>query len=91
LVQVTLLLLLFCCCCKAHAARELYSDYLKDSGAHAIAVDKITGGGADAFGVIAFYEKQPDSPLPDSLEIEQDGNKKSVPLATMIAPRAKPE
>ena len=74
---------------EAHAAREQYSDYLKDSGAHAIAVDKINRGGADTFGVIAFYEKKPDGPLPDSLEIEQDGNKKSVPLATMIAPRAK--
>jgi hypothetical protein len=73
---------------EAHAAREQHSDYLKASGAHAIAVDKITGGGADAFGVIAFYEKQPDGPLPDSLEIEQDGNKKRVPLATMITPRA---
>jgi len=73
---------------EAHAAREQHSDYLKDSGAHAIAVDKIHGGGADTFGVIAFYEKEPDVPLPDSLEIEQDGNKKRVPLAAMITPRA---
>ena len=72
----------------AHAAREQHSDYLKDSGAHAIAVDKIDRSGADTFGVIAFYEKEPDVPLPDSLEIEQDGNKKSVPLAAMITPRA---
>ena len=73
---------------EAHQAREQHSDYLKDSGAHAIAVDKVTGGGNDAFGVIAFYEKEPDGPLPDSLEIEQNGIKKSVPLATMITPRA---
>jgi hypothetical protein len=73
---------------EAHKARELHSDYLKDSGAHAIAVDKIKRGGEDAFGVIALFEKEPDDPLPDSLEIEQDGNKKRVPLATMITPRA---
>ena len=73
---------------EAHQAREQHSDYLKDSGAHAIAVDKIKGGGADAFGVIAFYEKEPDGPLPGSLEIEQDGKRKSVPLAAMITPRA---
>ncbi len=74
---------------EAHAAREQHSDYLKDSGAHAIAVvDKINRGGADTFGVIVFYENEPNVPLPDSLEIEQDGNKKSVPLAAMITPRA---
>ncbi len=73
---------------EAHAAREQHSDYLKDSGAHAIAVDKIKRGSEDTFGVIAFYEKEPDGPLPDSLEIEQGGNKKSVPLATVVTPRA---
>ena len=72
---------------EAHQAREQHSDYLKDSGAHAIAVDKIKRGGQDAFGVIAFFEKEPHG-LPDSLEIEQDGKKKRVTLATMITPRA---
>jgi hypothetical protein len=73
---------------EAHRAREQHSDYLKDSGAHAIAVDKIRRGGEDTFGVIAFYEKEPHVPLPDSLEIEQDGKSQSVPLVTMITPRA---
>ncbi len=73
---------------EAHQAREKHSDYLKDSGAHAIAVDKIKRGGEDTFGVIAFCEKEPDSPLPDSLEIEQDGKSQSVPLATIVTPRA---
>jgi len=73
---------------EAHQARAQHSEYLKDSGAHAIAVDKIQRGGADTFGVIAFYEKEPHGPLPDSLEIEQGGEKRSVPLATMITPRA---
>jgi hypothetical protein len=72
---------------EAHQAREQHSDYLKDSGAHAIAVDRLKRG-EDTFGVIAFYEEEPHGPLPDSLEIEQDGKKKSVPLATMITPRA---
>jgi hypothetical protein len=73
---------------EAHQAREQHADYLKSSGAHAIAVDRIERDGADTFGVIAFYENEPDRPLPDSLEIEQDGIKKSVPLATVITPRA---
>ena len=72
---------------EAHQARKQHSDYLRDSGAHAIAVDKLERGGEDTFGVIAFYEKEPSS-LPDSLEIEQDGNKKSVPLATVVTPGA---
>ena len=76
---------------EAHEAREQHSDYLKDSGAHALAVDKIRRGGEDTFGVIAFYEQEPDGPLPESLEIEQDGKMKSVPLATMITPRARLE
>ena len=73
---------------EAHRAREQHSDFLKDSGAHAIAVDRIARGGENTFGVIAFYEKAPAAPLPDSLEIEQDGQKKRVPLATMITPSA---
>ena len=73
---------------EAHLAREQHSDFLKDSGAHAIAVDQIERRGENTFGVIAFYENAPDAPLPDSLEIERDGQKKSVPLATMITPRA---
>jgi len=73
---------------EAHQARTQHSDYLRDSGAHAIAVDKIERGGEDTFGVIAFYEEEPHDPLPDSLEIEQDGNKKRVPLTTMVTPRA---
>jgi hypothetical protein len=73
---------------EAHQAREQHSDYLRDSGAHAIAVDKIERGGQDTFGVIAYYEEEPSDPVPDSLEIEHGGDKKSVPLATVITPRA---
>lgn len=73
---------------EAHQARAQHSDYLRDSGAHAITVDKIKRGDEDTFGVIAFYESEPHGPLPDSLEIEQDGIKKGVPLATIITPRA---
>jgi hypothetical protein len=73
---------------QAHQAREQHSDFLKDSGAHAIAVDKIKRDGKNTFGVIAFYEKKPDGPVPDSLEIEEDGTKKRVPLETAIAPMA---
>ena len=73
---------------EAHQAREQNSDFLKDSGAHAIAVDKIKRGGKNTFGVIAYYEEEPEGPVPDSLEIDDDGNKKRVPLETAIGPRA---
>jgi len=73
---------------EAHQAREEHSDYLRESGAHAIAVDKLKRDGENSFGVIAYYEVEPPDPLPNSLEIEQDGRKKSVPLTTMITPRA---
>ena len=75
---------------EAHRAREQHSDYLKGLGAHAMAVDQIKRGGENTFGVIAFFEKEPHG-LPDSLEIEQDGKKKSVPLATLITSRARLE
>jgi hypothetical protein len=73
---------------EAHRAREQHSDYLRDLGAHAIAVDKIKRGGEDTFGVIAYYEKKPSDSVPDSLEIEHNGKKKKVPLTMRIAPMA---
>jgi len=73
---------------EAHLAREQHSDFLRESGAHAIAVDKIQHSEKETFGVIAFFEKQPSPAFPHSLEIEQDGHKKKVPLTTKIMSRA---
>jgi hypothetical protein len=73
---------------QAHQAREQHSDFLKDSGAHAIAVDKIKRDGKNTFGVIAYFEKTPSEPVPDTLEIDDDGTMKTVPLETAITPRA---
>ena len=73
---------------EAHQAREQHSDYLRDSGAHAIAVDKLKRAGENSFGVIAYYEMEPPGSLPNYLEIERNGRKKSVPLTIMITPRA---
>ncbi len=73
---------------EAHQARQEHSDYLKDLGAHAIAVDQIKRGGKNTFGVIAYYEKEPTKPVPETLEIKRGGKSKKVPLAKRIAPMA---
>lgn len=73
---------------EANKAREAHSKFLRDSGAHAILVDKIKRSRSeDAYGVIAFYQKLPDD-LPDTLEIEISGKKKKVPLKARVTPMA---
>jgi hypothetical protein len=72
----------------AHKAREVHSDYLTSSGAHAILVDKIKRGKSKTYGVVAFYQQKPSEPLPDELEIESGGKKKKVPLTMRITPMA---
>ena len=76
---------------EAHLAREQHSEFLRNSGAHAIAVDRMQRHKAGTFGVIAFFEEEPSQTFPDSLEIEQDGKKKKVPLTKKITSRAVPE
>jgi hypothetical protein len=77
---------------EANLAREKHSDYLQKSGAHTIAVDKVkTGKGKNSFGVIAYYENEPDKKLPKILEIENDGKKIKVPLQAEFSSMAKLE
>lgn len=71
----------------ANKAREIHSDDLRKSGAHAIGVDKVKGD----FCVVAYYEERPTGNLPDSLEVESYGKKKRVPLRTEITPMAELE
>ena len=72
----------------AHEAREQYSQYLIELGAHAITVDTITRAGKDSFGVIAYYESEPPEAVPAALEIEREGKTETVPVEFRISPRA---
>jgi len=73
---------------EANEAREAHSKFLRESGAHAILVDKVKRTtGEDAYGVIAFYQELPDD-LPDALEIDIRGKKSKVPLKAKVTPMA---
>ena len=73
---------------EADKAREAHSKFLRESGAHAILVDKVKRTlSEDAYGVIAFYQKLPDD-LPDALEIDVRGKKTRVPLKAKVTPMA---
>ena len=73
---------------EANKAREAHSEFLRESGAHAILVDKVKRSQSkDAFGVVAFFQEQPDE-LPETLEIEIRGKKKLVPLKAKVTPMA---
>lgn len=69
---------------EAHQARAEHSDYLRKSGAHAIAVDKYNQQGNESFGVVAYYQTEPQSELPTTLEIEREGKTKNIPLEIVI-------
>lgn len=73
---------------EAHEAREKHSDYLQQLGAHAIGVDEIDHEGAPSFGVMAYFESEPNDSIPDTLEIDHKGTTKRVPLITIITSRA---
>jgi hypothetical protein len=76
---------------EANLAREKHTDYLRKSGAHAIAVDKVKDDeGKETFGVVAYYEKKPEK-LPSTLEVETEGKRKEVPLRSKISPMAQLE
>lgn len=73
---------------EANKAREAHSRFLRESGAHAILVDKVNRSRSeDAYAVIAFYQKLPND-LPDALEIEIRGKKSKVPLKAKVTPMA---
>lgn len=75
---------------EANLAREQYSDFLRNLGAHAIAVDEITRKGKKTFAVIAFFEKKPDE-LPNALEIKSGKRTVEIPLIGRVMEKYKPE
>lgn len=76
---------------EANMAREQYSEFLRDLGAHAIAVDEIKRKGEKTFGVIAFVPEKPDKPIPDMLEVTSGKRTLKVPLAVRVEEKFKPE
>jgi hypothetical protein len=75
---------------EASKAREVHSDFLRELGAHAIAVDLLKRGGK-SFGVVAVVEKEPSEPVPDSLEIKSGKKTVEVPLTLLVSPKARLE
>lgn len=76
---------------EANAAREHYSDFLRDLGAHAIAVDEVRRGGEKTFAVVAYFEEKPSESLPKSLEVKSGGKELEVPLAVKVVEKFRPE
>ena len=75
---------------EANQAREEHGDYLQQLGAHAIAVEKVSGDGKETFGVTAYYETLPKE-APATLKIERNGKSKKIPLRTELSPVAELE
>lgn len=76
---------------EANIAREKHSDFLRELGAHAIAVDEVKRGGEKTFAVIAYFEQKPSGQVPKSLEVKAGGKTFEVPLAVKVEERFKPE
>jgi hypothetical protein len=75
---------------EANLAREQHSDYLRELGAHGIAVDQVKRKGEKSFAVIAFFE-QPPQDLPEKLEVKKGKRTLKVPLVARVMERFKAE
>lgn len=75
---------------EANLAREQCSDFLRDRGAHAIAVDEIKRKGEKTFAVIAFFEKKPED-VPGVLEVKRGKAAVQVPLVARVMEKFRPE
>jgi len=69
---------------EANLAREQYSDFLRELGAHAIAVDEVKQKGEETFAVIASFEKKPEK-APKTLEVRRGRRTVNVPLVVRAA------
>ena len=76
---------------EANLAREQHSKFLRDLGAHAIAVDEMKREGEKTFGVVAFVPEKPDRSVPDVLEITMGKRTLKVPLVVRVQEKFKPE
>jgi hypothetical protein len=76
---------------EANIAREQFSQFLRDLGAHAIAVDEIKSGGRKSFAVVAYFAEKPAGDIPKSLEIKSGKKSLEVPLAVRVMEMFSPE
>ena len=76
---------------EANRAREQHSDFLRQLGAHSIAVDEIKSRGEKSFAVVAFFARKPAEPLPETLEVTSGKRKLAVPLVAQIMKMPSPE
>jgi hypothetical protein len=75
---------------EANLAREQHADYLRELGAHAIAVDEVKRKGDTEFAVIAFFEEKPKA-VPRTLEVKSGRKTLEVPLVARVQEKFKPE
>jgi hypothetical protein len=75
----------------AELARRQCSDYLRELGAHAIAVDELKQRGGESFSVVAYFDKKPSQPVPKFLEVKSGKKTLKVPLKVLIAEKFRPE
>jgi len=75
----------------ANKARELFSDQLFGSGAHAVAVDKVTIGGEETFALIAMVPPSHKQALPTSVAVTVGDEQLSVPVVVRKTAPYQPE
>jgi Cys-tRNA synthase (O-phospho-L-seryl-tRNA:Cys-tRNA synthase) len=75
---------------EADIARDQYSDFLLNLGAHGITIDEVKRKGETTFAVVAFFEKKPEG-VPDTLKIQRGKKTLEVPLLTRVTEKFKPE
>jgi hypothetical protein len=76
---------------QANAARDAVSDKLFALGAHAVGVDLVPKGRADAFGVIAYVTKDHTIALPKSVAVRSGKLIVDVPIFTKRSEPFQPE
>jgi hypothetical protein len=71
-------------------AGNQYSDFLRNLGAHAIAVDEINRKGEKTLAVVPFSEKEPDD-VPSILEIKSSNKTLEIPLVARVMEKFRAE
>lgn len=75
---------------EANLAREQFSDYLRELGAHGLTVDEVKRKGEKSFALIAYFECPPEA-LPKKLEIHKGKQTLEVPLVARVMEKFRPE
>ncbi len=84
----------------AELARERSSEYLRGLGAHAVSVEEeppatdepdAAGKQPRAYAVVAWFEDDPPTTLPEGLEVPAGSKTRVVPLRARRAERFRPE